>query len=271
MSNGQIIRLIPYGASQVTGDSTDGVNTNFPAVNLADPQPKTVFRSLAAVAAGGKIHSIYVDLGADTPIDTVAAMFMDLDQSGLIYVYATTSASGGFSTAIGARVYAGDFAPSGITRESRQFALAQFTSVSRRYIVVQLVIARAIGETMQIGICALGQRIAQASNFELGSGRKVEDQSIVRTLPGGETAIERGGRTPLWRATWSNLSESELANIWSLLVEIGTSAPVLLIEDPDRTTGLSERMHYGLLTSLDFTERVQFDKQRIDITIREMV
>jgi hypothetical protein len=272
MSNGQIIRLIPFGASQCTAAATDGIDAAFPAANFADPQPKTVVQTVAAPTTARKQMQLRVDLGADTPLDTVAVLWTNLGRTPTMDVYAAPASAGGFSDILANQVVTAaaiDAAP--VTLEGRRFGLASFASVSRRYISVIVSDDRFAGEVITVGVLALGQTLPIGFNFELGSGRKVEDQSITRLLPGGETAIWRGGRVPSWRGTWSNLTEAEYNRVWSLLMEVGNSAPVLIIEDPDRTAGQSERMHYGLITSSDFTERVQLEKQRIDIVVRELV
>ncbi len=124
---------------------------------------------------------------------------------------------------------------------------------------------------VRAGIIAALKTIIPFWNFEDGAGRKVEDQTTTRLLPGGETAVERGGRTPVWKASWGDLTDAELRSIWSLLMEVGTGAPIVAVEDPDAVVGQNECIHYGLFTALDFTERTQADKQRIDVVIREMV
>ena len=49
MSDGIIARLLPRPASAYTGTAGFwGINGNFPAGNLADPQPKTVVQSNTA-------------------------------------------------------------------------------------------------------------------------------------------------------------------------------------------------------------------------------
>ena len=266
-----IVRLIPIAAAQVSATTTDNIDGAFPAVNLVDAQPKTVCQSVASANTQRKFFRIRVDLGANTPVDTVAVLFMNFCRAPTMEVYAAPAVGGNFDDQPGNLVFTGTVAAARTSLTLSNHGLATFSSVSRRYVSIYFNDDRVAGEVIGAGVVCLGQSLTPAHNFELGSGRKVEDQSISRILPGGETATERGGTTPLWRGTWSNLTEAELNFVWSLLLEVGTGAPVLVIEDPDRTTGQRERIHYGQLTGLDFTERQQLDKQRIDIVVRELV
>lgn len=280
MTSGLIIRLLPLAASQfavVAG--YDGINASFPVGNLADPQPKTVCQgNTGSNPLGIKFD---IDLGADTSFDTVAAIGSNMSfASGRWAVWGYTSAAGlpaaGAETA-GAALFGtaglGNLGVAPTTLVTRRSGFLTGATVSRRYLRIAMQETPAANPDgfVNLGVLCIGQSIPLGYNYELGSGRKIEDQSIVRQLPGGETFSERGGRVPVWRATWSNLTEAEMRNIWSLLQEVGTGGQVLAIEDPDATTGQAERIHYAQIDSLDFIERVQIDKQRIDLRFRDLI
>lgn len=281
MSNGLIVRLQPLTAAMFTGrPAYAGINAAFPAGNLADRQPKTVAQGNTGSTPIGICFD--VDLGADTAFDTVAVIAANLSvASGLWAVYAYTQAAG-LPAALGSES-AGNLvfgvsasSPFGIaptTLAATRSAFLTGASISRRYLRVYLQDQAASNPAglVNAGVFCVGQKLAPVFNFELGSGRKIEDQSIVRTLPGGETYTEEGGRVPVWRGTFSNLTEAEFRQYWSIVQEIGIGKPLLIIEDPDAVTGQAEAIHYGQLTAIDFTERVQLEKQRIDLTIRELV
>lgn len=277
MSNGMIVRLVPLSGSMfaVGASTTWGIDAAFPVGNLADRQPKTVAQTAAATSGTDFNFQINLDLGADVSIDTLAVMFTNLSSTATWTVYAGPASDGGFVLSGGNLIVAtGAFGITPTTRENRRHGLWTVGApISRRYISILLTDTPAanLEQVVRAGIVAVGQRLMPVWNFELGSGRKVESQSIVRQLPGGETLTEEGGNTPIWRGTWSNLSEAELRSLWSILMEVGIGKPLLIIEDPDAVTGQAEAIHYGQLTSLDFHERVQLEKQRIDLAIRELV
>jgi hypothetical protein len=279
MSNGQIVRLIPIAGSQFNGRAGyAGIAGNFPASNLADIQPKKVCQG----GAGGGTIGIQVDLdlGADTAFDTIAALYTNLSLTASWAVYGWTNAAG--LPALGAEGPGdlilgspnfGGFGVAPTTRERRRHGLLQGASITRRYIRFSLQDTAAANPDgfVNCGNFVVGQSIRPEFNYELGSGRKIDDQSIIRVLPGGETVPVRGGRTPIWRGTWSNLSEAELRQIYSLMLEVGIGSPILAIEEPDSVTGQCEGLHYGLLEGLDFNERVQLEKQRVDVRVRDLV
>jgi hypothetical protein len=280
MSNGVICRLLPLTSAMFTGrPGYAGINTAFPAGNLADRQPKTVCQGLTGTSPIGIAFD--VDLGADTSFDTVAIIAANVSAaSGSWAVFAYTSAAGlptFGSEAPGALVFGmtspTPFGVAPTTRLRTRCGFVRGTSISRRYLRIFLQDLPAANPDgfVNAGVLCIGQSLAPVWNFELGSGRRIEDQSIVRVLDGGETMTERGGKVPVWRGTWSNFSEAEMRAYWSILQEIGTSEPLLIIEDPDVAPGQAEAIHYGQLISLDFHERVQLEKQRVDVTIRELV
>lgn len=274
MSFGIIVRPIPLAAAQITATGNFGINAAFPATNLASRQPKVVTQTNVRSSGSTITLVINIDLLADTAIDTIALMFTNCSSEATWLAYGATAAAGAITESAPNLIFTSTaFGMAPTTRELRRHALwTAATPVSRRYIRIIITDTLANAENLiRAGVPVIGQRIAPAYNFELGSGRRIDDRSQLRVLPGGETYVEEGGRVPLWRATWSNLTEAEMALIWSLLVEIGQSRPVLLVEDPDATAGQAERMHYGLLEGLDFHERVQLDKQRIDLRVRELV
>ncbi len=274
--NGAIFRIVPYGPSQV---SSAAFAPAFPPTNLANIQPKVVARS-AGISPN---YAIDIDLGADTVIQGVAAMHTNLTAAGLWQIFGASAAQGplgAFDAEPFSRRLFGqtDYVAFGVaptTRDPRRAALAVATTVDPvvRYVRVYLrdttIAFHEIGTLLVLQRLAMGQ--GQYENFELGSGRRVDDRSQVRGLPGGETAIERGGRAPQWRASWSNLTEAQYRELWSLLMEVGTGAPILAAEYQDSSAGQAEALHYGTIQSIDFSERVQLDKQRIELRIQELV
>lgn len=280
MSNGVICRLVPLASTMFTGRASyAGINAAFPAGNLADRQPKTVCQGATGSSPLGICFD--VDLGADTAFDTVAIVAANLSAaSGAWAVYAFTQAAG--LPALGAETGAalvfgmtafGAFGVAPTTRARTRCGFVRGTSINRRYLRIYLQDAPGSNPDgfVNAGVLCIGQSLAPVWNFELGNGRRIEDQSTVRVLDGGETMTERGGKVPVWRGTWSNLTEAEMRQYWSIQQEIGTSDPLLIIEDPDAVAGQAEAIHYGQLVTLDFHERVQLEKQRVDIVIRELV
>lgn len=278
--NGALFRIVPYGPAAVTSaGSVSGVNPDFPLSALANIQPKVVARSGTAGATRDLV--IDIDLGADHPVSSVAVLHTNMTAGAQWHVLGRSSVQGPFATPgleenpdrffgqIGLTAVA--LPPT--TRENRRFAFAVQPARVARYIRVFL--REPVAAFLEVGTILVLERLAMGQgeydNFELGSGRRVDDRSQQRELPGGETAIERGGRVPIWRATWSSLTEAHLRELWSLLMEVGTGAPILAAEFQDGSTGQAEALHYGVIQNIDFSERVQLDKQRIELRVRELL
>ncbi|MCU0892075.1 MAG: hypothetical protein MUE77_10085, partial [Sandarakinorhabdus sp.] len=271
-------RIVPYTASQVSGAGST-VDAAFPATALANVQPKVVTRT--PVGSGNRILVIDIDFGTNTTIDALAALHTNLWPGGIWQAFGATAAQGPlgtiFSEPIARRLFGQSgwvaFGTAPTTRENRSAALLLGGPHSIRYLRVYFSTDQAsfaeVGTLLPLQRLTMGQ--GPYENFELGSGRRVEDRSQVRALPGGETAIERGGRVPVWRAAWSNLTEAQYRELWDLLMEVGTGAPILAAEFQDGSTGQAEALHYGLIQSIDFSERVQLDKQRIELRVQELV
>lgn len=274
MSNGIIVQPFPIAASQISMVCLPTNDAAFPAANMIDPQPKTVAQSAAQTGSADSVMRIDIDLGADYLADTVAVMFTNLSAAASWVIYMAPAAVGTWSDSVSYLVNGSAFgvAPSWGGGRHALWTVPATSRVLVRYLRIYLIDTTANSERLiRAGVVLVGARVQPVFNFELGSGFKVDDQSITRTLPGGETAIERGGITPIWRATWSNLTEVEFRSFGRIIRTFGKGAPLLLVEDPDAVTGQPEAMHYGLLEAIDFTERTQIDKQRIDMVIRELV
>ena len=274
--NGAIFRIIPYGPSQV---SSSGFNPAFPPSALANIQPKVVARS----DGSGPNYVIDIDLLADTTIQAVAALHTNMALTGQWQIFGATAAQGPLGAYDGEPANRRLFSQTGYvsfgttptTREGRRAALAVATTIDPVIRYLRVYLRDTVTAFREIGTLLVLQRLAMGQgpyeNFELGSGRRIDDRSQKRALPGGETAIERGGRAPEWRAAWSNLTEAQYRELWSLLIEVGIGAPILAAEFQDGSTGQAEALHYGTIQSIDFTERVQLDKQRVELRIQELV
>lgn len=181
MSNGVICRLVPLASTMFTGrPGYAGINTAFPAGNLADRQPKTVCQGLTGSNPIGIAFD--VDLGADTSFDTVAIIAANVSAaSGSWAVYAYTSAAGlpAFgSEAPGALVFGmtspTPFGVAPTTRLRTRCGFVRGTSISRRYlrILLQDLPAANPDGFVNAGVLCIGQSLAPVWNFELGRDRK---------------------------------------------------------------------------------------------------
>ncbi len=264
------MRPIPLPAAGIVSNTGNGAN-------LADPQPKVAWQ--IPQSAGAWASAVIIDLGADRSFDTVALIATNASQWLFWSFYSKTAAQGPFSglgeTAGATAHFVGEIfwtppTVEGALRHGVRLILAS----TGRYL--QFVVGSNVpgsDASFRAGCLLIGQRIQPGGplgGFDWGGGRRVLDLSAVRVLQGGERAIWKGTKVPEVRGTFSHLSDSELQRLWQLQLLVGESEPVLLVEAPDTggPAGGNERIHYGLLTGLDFFERRQSDKSRVEVRLQ---
>lgn len=277
MANGFVLRRIPLAAAALSWPAWgQGFNPEFPLGNLVDVQPKVVAQTDAA-PSGNFFALIEVDLGADSVIDTLVLMHTNLSSAAQWRVFGVPAATsfGSPDTEPSGQLILGfagwtNFGVAPTTQQRRRHALAIGAPVTVRRLRIYVTdnTAQNPEAVIRLGTLGIGKRWGPAFNFEQGSGRRIEDRSSMRDMPGGEIAGLRGARVPVTRVTWGDMTEAELLELWDIILDAGESAPLFLIEDPDPTTGQCERIHYGLQSS-DFYERTMADKSRIELRLKE--
>lgn len=252
------------------------------AALLANPQPKVQWEF---AISGPWSVGIDVDLYSDRALDTFALLYHNGRAGGQWFAYGRTAAQGppsGFgvddlATALWSLEAWGSLPTSadGVFRDPWLHALKTLVSpVSIRYLRIY-VYWPGPGDMspFRAGVLAIGKRWQPGGTLgglDWGAGRRVSDLSTVRVLPGGERGIWKAAKVPEVRGSWSHLTDAELRDLWALQKAAGESEPVLLVEAPD-TLGEAashDRIHYGTLVGLDFFERRQSDKSRVELTLR---
>ncbi|MFQ3664662.1 MAG: hypothetical protein SNJ79_01310 [Sphingomonadaceae bacterium] len=249
-------------------------NTVSPGIQgAANPQPKITYLLPEPNAPWGP-RRIEIDLQEDREIDTIAMLFHTGSSTGTWQIFGRTAAQGPFASGdeTGATLLlnATGWQTSVAHVAGRHHALYTGALGAFRYIRFLLrSLVAPFSPNFQVGVFALGRRIEPGFSFDWGAGRRIVDLSEVRTLDGGERGVWRKATVPEVRGSFSQLTDAELRRVWQLLSEAGESEPVLLCEAADTIGGAAQqRLHYGTLTSLDFFERQQANKSRIDFRLR---
>jgi len=107
-----------------------------------------------------------------------------------------------------------------------------------------------------VGVIALGKAWQSQWGQEMGAGRQVIDTGSAERLFGGGFGIDEGARSDAYQWTFGDLQAAEIRSLYAIVSDRGTTRTVLVIEDPEITDGLNERIHWGLFQKLDFYERV---------------
>lgn len=255
-----IIEPIALQPAWVTGAAAAG----FPASNLADAQPLVIWKG-----SNSGPFTIDLDLQADTLLDTVFLGFTSALAGATWEIRAATTAQGSaFLTNAGAvKLAASTFRASADALGPRYHgfwrAAAPFTA---RY--VRLIITGG-GANMTAGVLAVGNAFEPTYGHEWQSGRGLEDLSVKERLPSGAMSVDERAIFPTWRFTLADLTNADLAALWGLARRRGASRPLIVVEDPDTTAGLHERLHYGSLKDLQEYSREADEKTRWEFTIEE--
>lgn len=244
--------------------------------NVADPDPRLVYHLTPSTTEW--TLQFDADLDADQAIDTLAMLFHDGPSGGLWRAHGRTAAQGPFGAALTetADDILFDYETWRATppaQAARFHGLKELPApVACRHVRITVYWPGAYGIQWRLGVLAIGRRFqpgGASGGFDWGAGRRVLDLSEVRILPGGGRGRWKRARVPEVRGSFGQLTDAELAEFWALQLAVGESDPVLIVETPDTrgALGLHDRIHYGTLAGLDFYERRQTDKSRVDIRL----
>jgi hypothetical protein len=132
-------------------------------------------------------------------------------------------------------------------------------------------ILQPVGQPLAIGAVLAGLAFEPQYNQEWGSGRGVKDTGTLTRLPSGGFSLVPGARYGTFKWTLGDLSIEETDELYDLQLDRGETARVLVVEDPDTTTGLRNRLHYGLFTGLRPYDRRNARQTRWEFTMEDLV
>lgn len=256
MSN--ILLLVPSSLAAF------GVSRGSGAENLLRPDPREIWLDSAV----GSAVTIDMDLGVATSIDTV---FL-----GCLYSAsqdATWTITGGVAAYDELTLKAaGDLrVPERAGRVSHfSHAFWHGDDVLVRY--VRISITQPAGASpLGIGVLMIGSAFVPEFNQVWGSGRAVKDTGSVTRLPSGGIAVVEGARYGSYKWSLEDLSNDEIDLLYEIQLDRGETRRVLVVEDPDQTPGLRNRIHYGLLTGLRPSSRKSATQGQWELAIEDWV
>jgi hypothetical protein len=247
-------RLIPTAAAASLGTG---------AANLLTADPKEVL----AYTGTGAQNLIDIDLGSAQSIDSLLLGYFSWSGGADPAV----SLWRGTATYTDTLVVSGSaLAPSSVSSPLRRHFFHRFSSPqTARYIRFAPTTVNAI--TYQIGIVAIGLAFQPTYNREWGSGRRIIDTGTKEALLGGGFGIGEGARKSAFRWTFGDLTDAEVASLFDLGLDRGETRPIVVVEDPDVTSGLNERIHYGLFERLEPYERQNVSQTRWSLEVQQWV
>lgn len=207
------------------------------------PDPKE-----AMILASGAQGIVNIDAGAAVTADSFLCGYHGGEAGSLWSVQAFTDAT--FSTVLATPV-SGSAVALGYGPPYHSFALT--SPVTARY--WRLTYTAGSGASY-VGVFALGAAFKTTWGTEWGAGRAIEDTGTAERLFGGGFGIDDGAVAGGYQWTFGDLQANELRILYQLVKDRRTTRSVLVVEDPDQTDGLTERVHWGLLRKLDTYERL---------------
>lgn len=190
--------------------------------------------------------TIRVDLGASVPVDLIFLGFTNA-------VAGTTwSARADVGLPTERLLFAAT--PLAVLGGARVHGLAMLDAVSVR--TIDLTIQQPVGAAgFTAGVLTVAKAFQPTFGHEWGGGRGLLDLAPRTRHADGGFGIGDGIRKATWQATLGDLSDAELATMWALARAHGETRPLLVIEEPSRTTGLADRIHWCVFDRMEPYER----------------
>lgn len=254
----KLLILSPAPIARLTADRGTG------ALNLLSADPKEVW----ADGPAGASARIDIDLGQVREVDTVFLGSLYRAADG-----ATWSITGGIEDAGETELFQGAVLrvpdAGGVTSEVGH-AFWTGPAVVVRYL--RLTVAQPAGSArLLVGVVLVGRAFVSKYGQEWGAGRKPIDTGSATPLPSGGFAIVEGARKGSYSWTFGDLTVDEVDALYAISLDRGETRPLLIVENPDRSTGLRWRLHYGKLTELKQYERRNPAQTRWEMTIEEWI
>lgn len=255
MSN--ILILAPATIAAIAVSRGTGV------ANLLTPSPKEVWLDSAV----GSVANIDIDLGAVIPVDTVLLGHVIPPSST-----ATWTITGGAASYTTTTLKASGLLRAVDAAEAPAMSHGFWTGASASIRYLRLAVTQSAGAAaLSAGVVLAGAKFQPTRNQEWGAGRRVIDSGSVSPLPDGGFAVIEGARKGSYAWTLGDLTLAEVDVLYALQLDRGESKPVLVVEDPDATTGQRNRIHYGLLRSLRAFERRNPAQTRWEFSMEEWI
>jgi hypothetical protein len=115
------------------------------------------------------------------------------------------------------------------------------------------------------GIVLIGLTIERP--YEYRAGRVALDLSKRTELVDGGFGVSEGAIVSSYRFTLSGLTDAQVEELWQIVMSIGESAPLLVIEGHDSLC--FSHLHYGLFQRLEPYEREEPEDTRWGLSIRD--
>jgi hypothetical protein len=231
------------------------IGGTLPAVSrLLTPSP---FESSGRIPTAGP-RTIDIDLGGLRDVD---ALLLGYVYAGSYPDISVSYGGGNYSQAMLADIPAAhtDGAP------YRHYFVQLSAPITARFLRFTLLLP--VGAT--VGTVAVGRNFSPLWGHEYGSGRAIEDTGTATRLSGGGFGIDEGVAIGGYQFTFGDLQPDEVRRLYQIVKDRRTTRSLLIVEDPEQSDGLNERIHWGLLHSLEAYERIDPMNTKWSLKIRD--
>jgi hypothetical protein len=234
----RIIIVAPYVLASIAPSRGSGGS------NLKTPDPREAWFDTATSEM-----TIAIDLGTVRAIDTVFLGYTNAGSSAAWSISCGVAAPNESSFLAERGMIASTKAPSG-----RRHALAwRDEPIDARYLT--LTIEKGSGDPLWAGVLVVGSAFQPSKSHELGSGRWVGDTGTRERTKAGGFAVDEGVATSGWQWTLGDLTDAEVDQLYQIARDRRQTRSVLVVEQPDYTTGQPERCHWGMFDRLEPYDR----------------
>ncbi len=253
----------PWPVAAVSGIGVTSVE------NAITPNP----REIAVLPAPPTVRTVDLDLGQAREVNALLVGYHTATAASGTLAYVLIGNNPDFASNPGV---AGDspllnvvgnlLAPSTSPDPIERHGFFTFNTISGRYVRIAFT---GMATDYEIGIAAVGKSFSSFWGHEYGAGRPIEDMSTVERLKGGGFGIDEGAIAGGYQWALGDLTAAELDELYILVRRLGASRSVIVVEDPDYTAGLNERIHWGLFDRLEPYERLVPGASRWAFKIRD--
>lgn len=234
------------------------------AANLLTPDPKEVWVD----TADGSVVNIDIDMGVNTPIDTILLGYISPPDAGATWTI--TGGTAGYTT--GTLKASGPLRAIDAAGQAPAVSHAFWTGAQQSLRFIRLALTQPAGKgPLSAGVAMLGAAFTPTYNKEWGAGRRVIDTGSATPLPSGGFGIVEGARKRSYAWTLGDLSTDEVDALEAIALDRGETQPLLVVEDPAATTGQRNRIHYGLFQGLRQFDRRNPKQTRWEFMIEEWI
>lgn len=214
--------------------------------------------------AVASVATIGIDLGSVQPVDTVFLGFTNAGDGATMVVTSGTASAGEatWPSAVLPAPYKTTRRPrhgfawrSKLVNHPEAGTIRVGDPINARYIDVR-VTQPAGNAALYAGCIAAGLAFQPALGREYGGGRTPIDTGSRERLPSGGFGVSPGIVKGSWDWTMGDLYADEVDRLYDIALQLGETRDVLVVEDPEVSPGLNERLHWGMFDKLQAYERI---------------